>query len=330
MSWNALCLLSQQGWGGLGIDIPSKTADRELQSSILVTSTLQDHILSQEDEYGHDIITEQLASKATIRNSNKERVLKDANDLMGILPDGLQRAVTLAKEKGSSSWLTALPLAEHSFTLHKGAFHDALALRYGWTPSNLPANCGCGSSFSVEHALTCAKGGFVHCRHNEIRDLTATLLTEVCKDVRVEPELQPVTHEVLNGATANSQDGARLDIAANGVWGGNFERTYFDVRVFNPHAPTNRHTALILLQKARAGKDAGIRAESARSGACHLYPPSDGSNRRSGQRGQRFLQKISLHAHHQMGSLLQHYPMLATLSPCFLPATFLHPSHQRC
>ena len=230
--------------GGLGIDIPSKTADRELQSSILVTSTLQDHILSQEDEYGHDIITEQLASKATIRNSNKERVLKDANDLMGILPDGLQRAVTLAKEKGSSSWLTALPLAEHSFTLHKGAFHDALALRYGWTPSNLPANCGCGSSFSVEHALTCAKGGFVHCRHNEIRDLTATLLTEVCKDVRVEPELQPVTHEVLNGATANSQDGARLDIAANGVWGGNFERTYFDVRVFNPHAPTNRHTQL--------------------------------------------------------------------------------------
>ena len=138
--------------------------------------------------------------------------LKDANDLMDILPDGLQRAVTLAKEKGSSSWLTALPLAEHSFTLHKGAFHDALALRYGWTPPKLPAKCECGSSFSVEHALTCVKGGFVHCRHNEIRDLTATLLTEVCKDVRVEPELQPVTHEVLNGATANSKDGARLDI----------------------------------------------------------------------------------------------------------------------
>ena len=43
------------------------------------------------------------------------------------------------------------------------------------------------------------------------------MVTEVCKDVRVEPELQPVTHEVLNGATANSKDGARLDIAANGV-----------------------------------------------------------------------------------------------------------------
>ena len=46
----------------------------------------------------------------------------------------------------------------------------------------------------------------------------------------------------LNGASANRQDGVRLDISANGVWGGRFEKTYFDVRVLNPLAPTNiRH-----------------------------------------------------------------------------------------
>ena len=98
-----------------------------------------------------------------------------------------------------------------------------------------------GAPFSIEHALSCAKGGFPSIRHNEIRDLTATLLTEVCNDVCVEPALQPITDEVLSGATANSQAGARLDIAANGFWGGTFERTYFDVRIFNPHAPSNRH-----------------------------------------------------------------------------------------
>ena len=48
---------------------------------------------------------------------------------------------------------------------------------------------------------------------------------------------------------ANTQDGARLDIAANGVWGGTFERTYFDVRVFNPHAPSNRLTLLTFCYK---------------------------------------------------------------------------------
>ena len=62
--------------------------------------------------------------------------------------------------------------------------------------------------------------------------------------MRIEPELQPVAGEVLSGATANSQDGARLDIAANGFWGGTFQRTYFDVRVFNPLAPSNNQTSL--------------------------------------------------------------------------------------
>ena len=38
-----------------------------------------------------------------------------------------------------------------------------------------------------------------------------------------------------------TQDGARWDIAANGFWACRFECTFFDVRVFNPHAPSNRH-----------------------------------------------------------------------------------------
>ena len=45
------------------------------------------------------------------------------------------------------------------------------------------------------------------------------------------------------GATSNAQDGARLDIVANGFWGGRFERTYFDVRVFNPHAPSHSQSS---------------------------------------------------------------------------------------
>ena len=82
-------------------------------------------------------------------------------------------------------------------------------------------------------------------RHNEIRDLTATLLTEVCSDVCVEPTLQTTSDEVLSRNSANSTDGARLDIAVNGFWGGRFERTYLDVRVFNPLAPSNNQTSLV-------------------------------------------------------------------------------------
>ena len=52
-----------------------------------------------------------------------------------------------------------------------------------------------------------------------------------------------MTSDQLNGASANSQDGARLDVSANGVWGGRFQKTYFDVRVFNLFAPSNRNQA---------------------------------------------------------------------------------------
>ena len=92
----------------------------------------------------------------------------------------------------------------------------------------------------MEHALSCAKGGFPTIRHNEIQDLTASLLTKVCNKVCVEPQLQPVTSNQLNGASANRQNGARLDVSANGVWGGRFQKTYLDVhvRVFNPLSPS--------------------------------------------------------------------------------------------
>ena len=46
-------------------------------------------------------------------------------------------------------------------------------------------------------------------------------------------------HNVLNGASSNIQDGARLDIVANGFWDSCYEKAFFDVRVFNPYAPSN-------------------------------------------------------------------------------------------
>ena len=150
----------------------------------------------------------------------------------------------LSREKGASSWLTVLPLEEHHFSLHKQAFRDALALRYGWLPSQVPSNCPCGHSFSTQHVLSCQKGGYPSIRHNELRDFTASLLSETCHGVAVEPSLQPVTSESLNGASANRKEGARLDIVASGFWGSTFERAFFDVRVFNPLAPSNSHSSI--------------------------------------------------------------------------------------
>ena len=77
-------------------------------------------------------------------------------------------------------------------------------------------------------------GRFFHSAPNEIRDLTANLMSEVCHDMCVEPHLKPITGENLNSASAITDDGARLDIATNGFWGGRREQAFFDVRVLNP------------------------------------------------------------------------------------------------
>ena len=79
----------------------------------------------------------------------------------------------LAQEKGSSIWLTSLPIQEFGFALHKQAFQDALALRYNWQPLQAPYACACGMKFSIEHALSCPKGGFPSIQHNEIRVLAS-------------------------------------------------------------------------------------------------------------------------------------------------------------
>ena len=75
-------------------------------------------------------------------------------------------------------------------------------------------------------------------RHNEVRDFTASLISEVCSNVCTEPTLNPVSGQNLPASTISS-DGARLDVAADGFWGSRNERAFFDVRVFNSLAPSN-------------------------------------------------------------------------------------------
>ena len=83
----------------------------------------------------------------------------------------------------------------------------------------------------------CTKGGFINSRHDEIRNFTAEVLSEVCTDVAVEPMLTPLTGEKFKYKSAIKDEQARLDVSARGVWIKG-SKTFCDVRVFNPLAPT--------------------------------------------------------------------------------------------
>jgi len=124
-----------------------------------------------------------------------------------------------------------LPLIREGFNLTKREFHGALCLRYGWIPRNIPNECVCGGSFNIDHALSCKTGGFINLRHNELRDITADLLSTVCNDVCKEPSL----------SNDNDDEELRADVSAGGVWQ-HKQRAFFDVRVFYPFAPSYRNT----------------------------------------------------------------------------------------
>ena len=75
--------------------------------------------------------------------------------------------------------------------------------------------------------------------HNVIRDITAQLLTKVCPNVGVELQLHPPSGERFPLQSTNVEDNARLHIRAQNFWDKSKRTTFFDVRVFNSHAPSN-------------------------------------------------------------------------------------------
>ena len=112
-------------------------------------------------------------------------------------PRKTQRALDLATEKGSSAWLTVLPLQDLGFNLKKREFRDAVTLRYDWPVEDIPSTCACGEAFTVDHSMICRLGGFITQRH-ELRDLEAELLSMVCSDIEIEKVLKDISGEHLN------------------------------------------------------------------------------------------------------------------------------------
>ena len=171
-----------------------------------------------------------------------------------------------------------VPIKELGFALHKRAFRDAIAPRYGWPLHLMPSLCRCGESFEVDHVMSCRHGGFHTLRHNEIQDLLAGLFREVCHDVSVEPCLQPLTGEQFPASTNKSNE-ACLDIRARGFWGtGRGQQdTFFDVRVLYPFASSFRNSRLpTLYRQHESQKDSTTDSEFEKSSAdasLHSFSP---------------------------------------------------------
>ena len=116
-------------FGGIGIPNPVETADIEYEASIKITANLKQLIYYQQqslEHYNEEVVKELI-------NKNKQdkgkRLTQEFELIKSLVDDNLKRYLDLAREKGSGSWLTALPLEQMGYDLNKQDFRDSLCIR---------------------------------------------------------------------------------------------------------------------------------------------------------------------------------------------------------
>jgi hypothetical protein len=241
---------------GLGIFNPCTLSDNAFTNSEGLSAPLTALVLAQERMFDPaEMRDEQKKIQTMQKAAADKRYTVTLAEIEAKAPAPLKLAIKLARIKGASSWVTAMPLLEQCTVLHKGDFRDAIYLRYGWTPLKLPDTCTCGSKFSVEHSLSCLRGGFRTLMHNEVMYVYYDAMKEAgYKDVTWEPELQPLTGEKLKYKTGNSDDEARSDIRVLSFWK-RMRRAFFDVTAFSPYASSYSNQSMpSLFRKAEQNK----------------------------------------------------------------------------
>lgn len=241
-------------FGGLGITNPSHQSTIHHTTSLNITSPLTKLILDQSTTYPSEARISQVKARTRAHNFHRQLQSKHAQELKSILPSDLEIIVTASTEKvhqaGSRPYpsMSMVLLCTRVLSVMPSAYVMVGALQIYHPYVSVELN----SPYSI---LSIApRGGFPSIRHNEIRDITADLLSEVCHNVGTEPCLQPVTGEHLFYKTANREDRARLDVVAESFWGRDRQRAFFDVRIFNPFAQSLHNLQPSLSQCYRQNK----------------------------------------------------------------------------
>ncbi|KAL7461468.1 hypothetical protein ACHAXS_001898, partial [Conticribra weissflogii] len=251
--------------GGIGIRDPTKTADRLFEASKEATAHLAAN-LAVNAEFA--VETHRAHVRQASARMRKERTEAEESFLseLSSRDRGLRNHLDAAKESGA--WLTALPRRLNGTQLSPQEFQDALRLRYGKRPLGLEDTCdGCCQPFSVEHAMSCKKGGLVTRRHEAVKQEWIAMAELAYGRSRVgdEPKIffgrdtGLTAGETAANLTApkthnHPGDEARGDAFVDGFWVSG-KTCIFDVRITDVHAVSyKKHPPARTLKNAEESK----------------------------------------------------------------------------
>ena len=124
--------------GGLWICDPCCISTDDYNFSLKLSCPLVDLILHQHGSLPHDVIDSQCIILKQLSQAKYQSQV-DATQSVLECSSTLRQTIEHCQDKGVSLWLSAIPIEQYGFTLHKNEFTDALCLRYGWTPPHLPS-----------------------------------------------------------------------------------------------------------------------------------------------------------------------------------------------
>ena len=236
--------------GGLGIVNPTEMCDFSFTTSRKCSDIIVQAIKG-EAAFEVDAHAELWSNvKSEMQAAREQQLNSKFDSILNKFDQSHQRAIRRAKDTKISSWLTVVPAAKSHFDLSAQEFRDALAIRYKKPLLRIPVSCdGCGSPFSLSHALLCRKGGLVIQRHNEVRDVVVDISAMVWRQVKHESVVKEA--DVQNGTQA-----LIADLAVRGVWVPQAE-ALFDIRVVDTDAQSYSHSlmeVLSLAEKEEKGK----------------------------------------------------------------------------
>ena len=154
---------------GLDLPDPSHKSPENWTASCVITGHLAIELRGQVEFRMADYSACLREGRTAVRRRGQRR----AEEALTAALEGplVQRALQLRRATKTGAWLAVHPSTVNGTEMGTQEWRDALFLRYGPEPPDLPIYCnGCHAKFSISHTLDFKKGGLVTARHNELCD----------------------------------------------------------------------------------------------------------------------------------------------------------------
>jgi hypothetical protein len=239
--------------GGLAVRNPVDTAASVHKASLEATLHLTQSLV--DDSVKFDIGSHLATAKAAGQAARSGRLEREQRTLDARARESPADGRRDKRNCASGVWLSIVPSRLNGTSISADEWRDNVRLRYNHLPLDMPQQCdGCHEHMTVEHALSCKKGGLVHIRHDDVADEWRHLCGIALSPGRVEREpkiyscvgrrAREAGIAVVDTPATGGRDGMqtteeRGDAAVHGFWQ-RCRTTIFDVRITDTDARSAR------------------------------------------------------------------------------------------